>query len=63
MSEQAKIPFSRKAKLSDFFDDDDDTNNNKNNQNHKNNNNNNYSHNDTIAKNQQEFGNRKRIKP
>ena len=64
MSEQSKIPFSRKAKLSDFFDDTDDTNNNQNNQNHKNNNNNN-SHNDTntIAKNQQEFGNRKRIKP
>ncbi len=65
MSEQAKIPFSRKATLSDFFDDVDDTNNSNNNNNNQNNKNNNYSHNDTntIAKNQQEFGNRKRIKP
>jgi hypothetical protein len=55
MSEQSKIPFSRKAKLSDFFDDTDDTNNNQNNNSH-------YDKN-TIAKNQQEFGNRKRIKP
>lgn len=62
MSEQAKIPFSRKATLSDFFDDSEDINNNNNT---NKNNNNNYSHNDTntIAKNQQEFGNRKRIKP
>ncbi len=62
MSEQAKIPFSRKAKLSDFFDDTDDINNNKNNQNNKNNNNSRDDTN-TISKNQQEFGNRKRIKP
>ena len=49
--------FSRPARLSDFFDGDYDTSN-------KNKYNNNYSHkNDSIAKNQQEFGQRKRIKP
>ena len=47
----------RTACISDFFDDDD-------NQNIKNKyNKNNLYNNDTIAKNQQEFGNRKRIKP
>ena len=47
------IPKSRTACLHDFFDDDITTKNkyNKNSQT------------DTIAKNQQEFGNRKRIKP
>ena len=48
-------PFSRKACLSDFFDDDDTNTKNK----YKN-----HSQNDMcIEKNQQEFGNRKRIKP
>jgi hypothetical protein len=56
--------FARKATLEDFFGDDDDTidqsiQNNQNNQNKYN------SHNDNefIAKNQQEYGHRKRIKP
>ena len=48
--------FSRPAKLSDFFDGYHDTSN-------KNKYNKNISHNDTIQKNQQEFGQRKRIKP
>lgn len=52
--------FSRKVCIADFFDDDDDTpmqcNQNKYNKKH--------SQNDVvIAKNQQEFGHRKRIKP
>ena len=47
-------PFTRTACLSDFFDCDDDKHN-KYNKNH--------SYDSTIAKNQQEFGNRKRIKP
>jgi hypothetical protein len=51
--------FSRKAKLEDFLDDDDKHTQNTQNK-YKN-----YSNNDTITieKNQQEFGNRKRIKP
>jgi hypothetical protein len=51
--------FSRKAKLEDFLDDDDKPNQTTQNK-YKN-----YSNNDTITieKNQQEFGNRKRIKP
>ena len=50
--------FSRKAKLEDFLDDD------KSNQNTQNKYKN-YSNNDSVVieKNQQEFGNRKRIKP
>jgi len=50
-----KQPVYRKASLNDFFDEPDT----------KVINNYNYSHNDTdiIKKNQQEFGNRKRIKP
>ena len=53
--------FTRRACLADFFDEDED----KNTQNTKNKHNKNYSHNDSIiiAKNQQEFGQRKRIKP
>ena len=52
--------FSRKARLEDFFDDDEKTSqNNKHNKNNKN-----YSHNDnSVEKNQQEFGHKKRIKP
>jgi hypothetical protein len=47
--------FSRPARLSDFFDGDYDTSSNKNKY---------YSHkNESIEKNQQEFGQRKRIKP
>lgn len=51
---------SRAARLEDFFDDSDNINNQstKNNKYNKNN-----SQNDTITKNQQEFGQRKRIKP
>jgi hypothetical protein len=49
--------FSRRARLEDFLDDDN------NNTQQKNNRNNNSSYNDTIAKNQQEFGHKKRIKP
>jgi hypothetical protein len=48
--------FSRTARLSDFFDEDHDTSS-------KNKYNKNYSYNDSIQKNQQEFGQRKRIKP
>ena len=44
--------FSRKACLSDFINDDKPTQPNHN-----------YSQNDNIAKNQQEFGHKKRIKP
>ena len=52
--------FYRKASLADFFTEDDNKSMQTKNQNRKNN-----SHNDTdtIAKNQQEFGHRKRIKP
>jgi len=53
--------FFRKATLEDFFDDDDEKtrHNNKNNKKNKS-----YSQNDnTIDKNQQEFGHKKRIKP
>lgn len=54
--------FSRSVRLEDFLDESDDTNNQsiKNNKYNKNN-----SYNDTniIAKNQQEFGHKKRIKP
>ena len=50
--------FSRRACLADFFDEDDDIPTQQTYNNH-------YSHNDNvvIAKNQQEFGHRKRIKP
>ena len=48
--------FYRPAMLSDFFDEDHDVSS-------KNKYNKSYSHNDTIQKNQQEFGQRKRIKP
>lgn len=48
--------FERKACLEDFLDDNKNTQNKKDNKNHSNNNVN-------IEKNQQEFGNRKRIKP
>ena len=52
-------PFSRPARLEDFFDKDDEIPSvtNKNNKHSQNNNKN------EIPKNQQEFGNRKRIKP
>lgn len=52
--------YSRKACLDDFFDEGDvisPTQNNKHNKNHSRN------ENDTVAKNQQEFGHKKRIKP
>jgi hypothetical protein len=48
--------FSRPAKLSDFLDGVDIISS-------KNNYNNNYSHSNSIQKNQQHFGHRKRIKP
>ncbi len=48
--------FSRRARLEDFFDETDEKPS-------KNKYYNNHSHNDNISKNQQEFGNRKRIKP
>jgi hypothetical protein len=48
--------FSRPVRLSDFCNGDDDTSS-------KNKYNKNYSRNDSIEKNQQEFGQRKRIKP
>jgi len=51
-----KQSFFRPAKLSDFFDEHDDLSS-------KNKYNKNYSHNETIEKNQQEYGQRKRIKP
>lgn len=47
--------FSRRARLEDFFDGNDCVSKDKYNKN--------YSNNDNIAKNQQEFGDRKRIKP
>jgi len=52
-------PFSRPARLEDFFDEGDDITNVTNNQKQ------NHSHNNKneIPKNQQEYGNRKRIKP
>ena len=52
--------FSRSARLEDFLDEDEDIciAQNKSNKNHSQNNNQNQ-----IPKNQQEFGNRKRIKP
>ena len=62
MSEIPKTqPFSRPVRLEDFFDEDFD----KNTQNMKNKYNKNHSYNesDTIAKHQQEFGHKKRIKP
>jgi len=46
--------FSRRARLEDFLDCNDTRDNYKNNNN---------THNDNIAKNQQEFGHKKRIKP
>ena len=51
---------SRRVYLEDFNDSDSDDNDVKDNKNkyHKN-----YSHNDNIAKHQQEFGHKKRIKP
>jgi hypothetical protein len=59
MSEKETTPnqqFSRPATLSDFLDGYDDIS-------IKNKYNKNYSHNESIQKNQQEFGQRKRIKP
>lgn len=48
--------FSRRARLEDFFDEDEDKPiTHKYNEKH--------SHNDSISKNQQEFGHKKRIKP
>jgi hypothetical protein len=47
--------FSRRARLEDFLDGNDTLANYKHNNTH--------SHNDNIAKNQQEFGHKKRIKP
>jgi len=57
--------FSRKASLADFFDGQDPTqdSNSNSNSNSNNKNNKNRSDADTVAKNQQEFGQRKRIKP
>jgi hypothetical protein len=50
--------FYRRARLEDFFGEDEDKNtSNKYDKNYS------HSHNDNIAKNQQEFGHRKRIKP
>jgi hypothetical protein len=53
--------FTRKARLEDFFGDDNDTLDSsiQNNQNKYNS----YNDNEFIAKNQQEYGHRKRIKP
>jgi hypothetical protein len=51
-----EIPQSRPLRIEDFLET--NTKNNKNNKNNKN-----YSHDNTIAKNQQEFGHKKRIKP
>ena len=56
---QSKTTFSRKANLADFLDDM-ETNNKSS---KRGQNNDNYSREDTIAKNQQEFGHKKRIKP
>jgi len=57
MQESNNTTFSRKARLEDFFDDDEPINqNNKHKKNHSQNDN-------TIEKNQQEFGHKKRIKP
>ena len=64
MSEIPIIPeldiptFSRRARLEDFLDDCDENNETGKKQYNKN-----HSHSDTIAKNQQEFGHKKRIKP
>jgi hypothetical protein len=52
--------YSRTARLEDFLDDNINKNNKNNNKNNKNNINNDT---DTISKNQQEFGHKKRIKP
>jgi hypothetical protein len=49
--------YSRKARLEDFLDEDEIKTNHKQHYSHNNNNN------DTISKNQQEFGHKKRIKP
>jgi len=60
-SEPQSKPFSRRVCLEDFLDDDEKTTSHTNtNHKHKN-----YSHKEDIiiAKNQQEFGHRKRIKP
>lgn len=51
--EKTNSSFSRKANLADFFDGHQDSNKNNKNRNDS----------DTVAKNQQEFGQRKRIKP
>ena len=58
--QEPKAPpsFSRTARLEDFFDKDEIITQNKNSHNNSNN-----SHNYKIEKNQQEYGNRKRIKP
>lgn len=56
-----EIPQSRPLRIEDFLETNTNNKNSKNNK--KNKNNKNYSHDDTIAKNQQEFGHKKRIKP
>lgn len=57
MPEGNNSTFSRKARLEDFLNDDEISNqNNKQNKNYSNNDN-------TVEKNQQEFGHKKRIKP
>ena len=53
-----EIPQSRPLRIEDFLETNTNNKNSKNNKNNKN-----YSHDDTIAKNQQEFGHKKRIKP
>jgi hypothetical protein len=58
MPEQSSKSYSRKAKLEDFFDDDDKPAPKiKHEKTHT------HNDTDTIEKNQQEYGNRKRIKP
>lgn len=58
-SGDAPKSFSRKACLADFFDNSDDINISSSKHQH----NKHHSHNDSIEKNQQEFGHKKRIKP
>lgn len=58
------MPESRKASLEDFFTEEDGTNTFAQHQKNNNNHNKNYTTNDVvIAKNQREFGHKKRIKP
>ena len=53
--------FTRKARLEDFFGDEEDTIDQS--IQHKQNKHNSYNDNEFVAKNQQEYGHRKRIKP